>query len=200
VVQTRLLRVLQEREFERVGEALTRKVDVRVLAATNADLKEMVTRGEFREDLYYRFHVVHIHVPPLRERREDIPLLAEHLLTRHAEQMGRQRMSFDPEALAALMAYDWEGNVRQLENAVQRALVVCRGRVIHREHLPPEILVGSSGQGGSIDRAPQAPSRELAETLHALAEAGGNHQRAAELLGIHRTTLWRRIKRHGLRT
>lgn len=199
-VQKRLLRVLQERQFERVGEEHTQEVDVRVIAATNADLKAMVVEGSFREDLYYRLNVVHLHIPALRERREDIPSLAEHLLKRHADSMGRGRMSFDAEALSLLMASRWEGNVRQLENAVQRALVVSRGRVIRPQHLPPEILkaAGASPAGG-VPRDPNALSASQAELLRALAEADGNLGRAARKLGIHRTTLWRRLKKHGLR-
>jgi PAS domain S-box-containing protein len=198
-VQKRLLRVLQERQFERVGEERTQEVDVRVIAATNADLKQMVSDGSFREDLYYRLNVVHLHVPALRERREDIPALAEHLLRRHAEAMGRGRMSFDSEALSLLMAYRWEGNVRQLENAVQRALVVSKGRVIRPQHLPPEILrqAGGSHPGGSTSD-PNTLSASQAELLRALEEADGKLGRAAQKLGIHRTTLWRRLKRHGL--
>ena len=204
VVQRRLLRVLQEREFERVGDEHTRKVDVRVLAATNADLKQLVIEGRFREDLYYRLNVVQIEIPPLRARREDIPLLAQHLLDRHVERMGRSSMSFDADALASLMAYSWEGNVRQLENAVQRALVVCRGRVVHREHLPPEILAETALTAPSSPAAPRASratveAAEVQVLLRALEKAGGNVGRAAELLGVHRTTLWRRLKRHGLR-
>ncbi len=198
-VQKRLLRVLQERSFERVGDDRTRPVDVRVIAATNADLQDLVERGLFREDLYYRINVVHLHLPPLRERREDIPLLAEHLLERHARRMGRSRMGFSPETLAVLMAYGWKGNVRQLENAVQRALVVCRGRVIHPEHLPPEILAAPGGTvSGKKASSPAATDPVMEETLRALERAGGRHGEAARLLGIHRSTLWRRLRRYGL--
>ena len=201
-VQKRLLRVLQERSFERVGEDRTRTVDVRVIAATNADLESLVARKLFREDLFYRLNVMHLHLPPLRERREDIPLLAEHLLQRHASRMHRSRMAFSPETLAVLMAREWKGNVRQLENAVQRALVVCRGRLIQPEHLPPEIL---SAQGGGR-HAPSSGGQQassaldpiLEDTLQAMEEAGGNQTLAARRLGIHRSTLWRRLKRHGL--
>jgi PAS domain S-box-containing protein len=204
VVQQRLLRVLQEREFERLGDTKSRSVDVRVIAATNADLRRRVEEGRFREDLYYRLNVVQIHVPPLRERREDIPLIAEHLLARHAEGMGRGSVSLSADALAALMAHPWEGNVRQLENAIQRALVVSRGRVIHAHHLPPEVLsaapetAGEAGGSGRGARFSRKDREEIAGLERALAQANGHHGRAAEILGIHRTTLWRRLKKHGL--
>ncbi|MBU1699867.1 MAG: sigma 54-interacting transcriptional regulator [Candidatus Eisenbacteria bacterium] len=195
-VQQRLLRVLQEREFERVGDTQTRKADVRVIAATNADLRRLVDERRFREDLYYRLHVVEINLPPLRERKEDIPVLAEHLLAQHTERMGRSATTISSDAMAALMACRWDGNIRQLENAIQRALVVVRGRVIHREHLPPELVgMGESeilGRSGSFRHS----DSEEADLRRALEEAGGDKGRAAEILGIHRTTFWRRMKKH----
>jgi DNA-binding NtrC family response regulator len=187
--QVKLLRVLQEGTFEPVGSEKTVRVQVRVISATNRDLKEMVARGEFREDLYYRLCVVPIYLPPLRERRNDIPLLAEHFLCRYAAEEGRPGVRLSPEALAALMDYDWPGNVRQLKNAIRFALVKCAGEMIGPEHLPGEI---TREHPTVARRSRPRLTRERIE--QALAAAGGNKARAAKLLGIGRATLYRYLR------
>ncbi|MFP5380524.1 MAG: sigma-54 interaction domain-containing protein, partial [Vicinamibacteria bacterium] len=134
--QTKLLRILQEREFERIGSNVPIKIDIRVIAATNRNLAEEVEKGKFREDLYYRLNVIHIHMPPLRERKDDIPLLVEHFLNKFRHAPGAIPTAVTEEALAKLVSYDWPGNVRELENAIERAVVLSRGNPITVEHLP----------------------------------------------------------------
>ena len=191
--QVKLLRVLQEGTFERVGGEKTLKVNVRVISATNRDLKELVEKGKFREDLYYRLCVVPITLPPLRERRNDIPLLARHFLKRFALEAGRE-VFLSEEALAAMMDYRWPGNVRQLQNAIQYALIKCRGKYIGPEHLPPEIAE-SEKKAERLSPAAKRPGRkpklDREKVLWALTAAGGNKARAARLLGVGRATLYR---------
>src|SRR5262249_24666940 len=150
--QVKLLRVLQERTFERVGGNETLKVDVRILAATNRGLRQRIEGGAFREDLYYRLNVVTIDIPPLRERKSDIPELAMCFLRRYAEENGKRVEGLSDDALRALENYGWPGNVRELENAIERAVVLCRGARIEAKHLP-----GSIGEGEGHDAAPRIP-------------------------------------------
>ena len=186
VMQGRLLRVLQEGTFERVGGERTLCVDVRVLSATNRDLKEEVKAGRFREDLYYRINVVPIRLPPLRERKTDIPLLIEHFLSR-AEDEGQKTSGLSGDALARMMDYSWPGNVRELQSAVWFALVRSGGRLIRPSHLPLELR-----EQGAL-RASCGPQRKLdAEGVRAaLAASGGNKAKAARILGVGRATLYR---------
>ncbi|MBN1576362.1 MAG: sigma 54-interacting transcriptional regulator [Chitinispirillaceae bacterium] len=192
-MQVKLLRVLQEGIVEPVGSETTRKVDVRVVCATNRNLKEMVARGTFREDLYYRLAVVPIELPPLRERRNDIPLLARNFLDKTTGRLGRGSMLFSDDTLSVLMNYAWPGNVRQLQNAIQFALIKCRSATILPEHLPPEILaatyvpVGIQHTPGRVGRRPKL-TNEIVE--RALEKAGGNKAKAARLLGVGRATLY----------
>jgi DNA-binding NtrC family response regulator len=139
-LQTKFLRVLEERRFERVGGQKAIEVDVRVVAATNRDLAEMVKRGQFREDLFYRLSVIHIEVPPLRDRLDDVPLLAEHFLARFRQQAARRITGFSPDCLAAMMRHSWPGNVRELRNAVERAIVLGDRETIQAQDLPPQVL------------------------------------------------------------
>jgi len=139
-LQTKFLRVLEERRFERVGGQKAIEVDVRVVAATNRDLAEMVKRGQFREDLFYRLSVIHIEVPPLRDRLDDVPLLAEHFLARFRQQAARRITGFAPEAIAAMTRYSWPGNVRELRNAVERAIVLGDRETVQAQDLPPQVL------------------------------------------------------------
>jgi DNA-binding NtrC family response regulator len=143
-LQTKFLRVLEERRFERVGGQKSIEVDVRVVAATNRDLQEMVKRGQFREDLYYRLSVIHIEVPPLRARLDDVPLLAEHFLARFRHQAARRITGFAPDALAAMTRYAWPGNVRELRNAVERAIVLGDRELIVAQDLPPQVLASAA--------------------------------------------------------
>jgi transcriptional regulator with PAS, ATPase and Fis domain len=205
-LQAKLLRVLQNREFERVGDSQTIRVDVRVIAATNSDLRRMVEGGAFREDLYYRLNVIPIRIPPLRERRADIPLLAQHFL----ERLGRDstpprgRVSLSQDAQQALMAYAWPGNVRQLENVIERALALSPGRSqITSIDLPDELRNGARPLDAAeiaipeegIDLTQMIEQFERSLIRRALDRADGSKQRAADLLHLKRTTLVQKIKR-----
>lgn len=198
-LQVKLLRVLQEGEIQRIGESAPRKVDVRVIAATNRDLESLVAEGKFRQDLYYRLNVIPIYLPPLRERREDIPPLIEYFMQKYAPSGMRKR--FSPEAFSLLMRYDYPGNVRELENAVEHAVVLSEGELIKVEDLPLQI------QNAEWERViyPQpsgeaVPLEELEKRaiLAALEKTNYNMTRAAAHLGITRRTLGYRIKKYGL--
>lgn len=198
-MQVKLLRVLQEGVFEPVGSETPKKVDVRVICATNRNLKEMVQQGKFREDLYYRLAVVPIEMPPLRDRRNDIPLLAQHFLKKVTAKLSRGQMKFSDSAMSVMMSYNWPGNVRQLQNAIQFSLIRCRGSIIQSEHLPPEILNSTfipltySRIPGKAGRKPKLSS-EIVE--RALEKAGGNKAKAARFLGVGRATLYNFIAAH----
>jgi DNA-binding NtrC family response regulator len=205
-MQAKLLRVLQEHELKPVGGTETVPVDVRVVAATHRDLEGMVRAGRFREDLYYRLNVVGLRVPPLRERPDDIPILAAHFLIRFGEQSGRPLHGFSPEAMAALVSYSWPGNVRELENAVDRAVALATGSVVEEPDLPERVLAGGQaaisppGPGAaaaSLELPDRPPLDEVIRryVLAVLAEAGGNKSQAARILGVPRRTLYRMIDR-----
>jgi len=202
-LQMKLLRALQEREFERVGDSQTIKVDVRVIAATNSDLARMVAEGTFREDLYYRLHVIPIQLPPLRERRDDIPVLVKHFIEKFSPGSS---MLLSQVAMRALMAYHWPGNVRQLENAIERAVALSAGRrEIDSADLPTEVqmipqaaatpIVDLPDDGLDLPAYLAAIERDLIR--RSLDRTGGNRNRAAELLRIKRTTLVEKLKRLG---
>ena len=204
--QAKLLRVMQEREFMRLGGMETIKVDVRIIAATNVDLKQEMEEGRFREDLYYRLHVISIHLPALRERRDDIPLLVQHFLEKYGEENDRKNIEVAPEALDLLMEYDWPGNVRELENVIERAVVLCTGTRIGPELIPEHVRKNPAFQiphvvmpadGISLKDVTVAYERQWIES--ALEAAGGVQKRAAELLRIKPTTLNEMIKRYDIR-
>jgi PAS domain S-box-containing protein len=195
-VQVKLLRVLQEQQFERLGGNETIQVDVRVVAATHRDLPQLMRDGRFREDLYYRLNVIPIHIPPLRERRPDIPLLVEFLLERFAAKGKGRALSISPRAMSILMDHHWPGNVRELENALEHAVVCSRGSVIEPEALPHSILVRKDQAHGSKGgRAPAAPPSEKERLLRALEASRWNRGLTASRLRIDRTTLWRKMRR-----
>jgi len=201
-LQVKLLRVLQEFAFEPVGGTKTERVNVRCILATNEDLEEAVRQGRFRQDLYYRVNVVTIHLPPLRERLGDIPLLAEHFLRRHRERTGRDVLGFTDEAMRCLQAYGWPGNVRELENVVERAVILTRHPTITVEDLPESVRAPSTGSDGDgrilpLKKALEKPEREIIE--RALRAFHGNRQATAEALGINRTTLYKKMRRYGIR-
>jgi two-component system response regulator AtoC len=224
--QTKLLRILQEREFERIGSNLPIKVDIRVIAATNRDLAEEVESSRFREDLYYRLNVIHIHMPPLRERMEDLPLLVEHFLAKYRWSPDAIPTTISEEALADLTKHDWPGNVRELENAVERAVVLSRGALITPEHLPrlgqttvrarrkEKVVVGTGGlaeseadTNGATPPSADANGASLKEAVaelekrliaDALERNAGNRSKAADELGIYRRLLYAKIKEYGL--
>jgi Nif-specific regulatory protein len=208
-LQTKLLRVLQEREIDRVGGSRPVQVDVRVVAATHCDLEKAMARGAFREDLYFRLNVVSLRLPPLRERPEDIPILARHLLERACEEVKRPPLSLDADALGLLERYRWPGNIRELANVVERAAVLCPGAVIEPADLPPEVRAGASAGASLPDGlAPPDGKTPLAAEVaafkrrrieQALAAAGGNQSRAAELLGLRQSNLSRLMRALGMR-
>jgi two-component system response regulator PilR (NtrC family) len=204
--QAKLLRVMQEREFMRLGGMETIKVDVRIIAATNVDLKHEMDEGRFREDLFYRLHVISIQLPALRERRDDIPLLVQHFLEKYGEENERRNIEMAPESLDLLMDYDWPGNVRELENVIERAVVLCTGTRIGPELIPEHVRKNPAFQiphvvmpadGISLKDVTVAYERQWIES--ALEAAGGVQKRAAELLRIKPTTLNEMIKRYDIR-
>ncbi len=196
-VQIKILRVLQEKKFERVGGEETLEVDVRIVAATNKDLKAEIEKGNFREDLFYRLNVVNIHVPPLRERKDDIPLLATAFLQEIADENGKSIVGLDTKVRAALYSYDWPGNVRELRNCVESAVVMSKGNVITLDDLPP--TVRPTGDAGWI-RIPVGTTLAEAERLvitETLSAQKGNKSRTAEVLDIGRKTLHRKLDEYG---
>ncbi|MAY74005.1 MAG: sigma-54-dependent Fis family transcriptional regulator [Phycisphaerae bacterium] len=212
-MQLKLLRALQERRFEPVGSTETIEVDTRVILAANQPLEALVASGAFRQDLYYRVNVVKIQLPPLRERVSDIPMLAQHFLHKHAEELGKTVTGFDAAAMDALRRYTFPGNVRELANIVERATVLCRGEVIGATDLPPELITGEGGSlaaamrahsGGddepwapmSLVEAMKAPERRI--LLKALEANDWNRQQTAEQLEINRTTLYKKMKAYGI--
>jgi PAS domain S-box-containing protein len=197
-LQVRLLRVLQERIYEPLGSVKPEIADVRVIAATSKYLAEMIKKGEFREDLYYRLNVVPIELPPLRKRREDIPLIVDKFIQKFNALQGRQIKGIDPEALSLLMAHDWPGNIRELENVIERSFILCAGDYIGISHLPEELRSCKvySGVLGGLRYF-----RDLHESeaiIEALKNHDHNHSQAAKALGIHRTTLFRKMKKLGI--
>jgi two-component system response regulator HydG len=199
--QAKILRVLQEREFEPVGSSQTFKVDTRIIAATNKNLEEEIKAGRFREDLYYRINVVTLVVPPVRERREDIPLLADFFLKQYAEKNNRLIKGFTPRAVDLLMRYDWPGNVRELENVVERAVIMARGDMITPLEFP-DVLQDLDEEAKASPLALTA-GRSLKEVekvmiLRTLEETGGNRTHAARILGISRRTLQLKLKEYGI--
>jgi two-component system response regulator AtoC len=206
-LQVKLLRVLQEGELRRLGDSQDIKVDVRVVAATARDLSAEVSRGAFREDLFYRLNVFALHLPPLRERREDIPLLIEHFITRMNARMGLNITGVSPEAMRVLVEYDWPGNVRELENSIERAIVLCEGAQIEADSLPERLRRSSSTgvvplaeEADDDDLSIKRASRRSEEALirRALQRTRGNRTRAAELLEISHRALLYKIKEYGI--
>jgi DNA-binding NtrC family response regulator len=198
--QVKLLRVLEERQFERVGGQVPLEVDVRLIAATNKNLRQMVEEGTFREDLFYRLYVVAVDIPPLRERMGDIPLLIQHFLTTLAEENGKTVEGLTPEARSALMHYAWPGNVRELRNVLERMVVLSRGNRLTLRDIPEAIR--SDLPPGHAPRSLAEMSLDEAEKqliIQALAAHQGNRTKAAEQLGISRRTLHRKLNEYGLR-
>jgi len=201
-MQVKLLRILQERELTRVGGEEVIKVDVRIIAATNKDLHKEIQEERFREDLYYRLNVVALHIPPLKERREDIPLLAQHFLKSYAQKNHKNIKGFDPHAMDKLIRYDWPGNIRELMNSVERAVVLSRTEYLGEDDLPM-ILMGMKEEAGK-DPGDHIPSDlpledvEKASILKTLEAAGGNKSEASRRLGITRRTLHKKLKKYGV--
>jgi len=198
-IQSKLLRVLQEREIQRVGSIETVKVDVRVVASSKRALRDGVAAGTFREDLFYRLNVMPVILPPLRDRHGDVPALAAHFLAAAAARMGRPARAFSPDAMAVLDAYPFPGNVRELRNLVERAVVLCPGETVGPEHLGVEVARAAAGEPAAAEAGPTLAEAvreaEVRRIEEALARAGGNRSRAAEILGISRKTLWEKLRR-----
>jgi DNA-binding NtrC family response regulator len=200
--QVKLLRVLQEHEFERVGSTRTIRCDVRLVAATNKNLLDAVKAGTFREDLYYRLDVVNIHMPPLRERREDIELLTRHFIARYVADTGKRVDDLSPRALSCLLAYDWPGNVRELQNAVERAVVLARTTILTPHDFPQsiqgetDICVSLPQQNGNLTEILEDFERQL--IVQTLRRHNGSQTKAADVLGIKRTTLRYKMQKYGL--
>jgi transcriptional regulator with PAS, ATPase and Fis domain len=197
LLQAKLLRVLQQREFERLGGTQPIRVNIRLIAATNRDLKAAIQAGTFRQDLYYRLKVVSLTTPPLRQRKEDIPLLAAHFARMHARKAQRRIDGVSEEAIAALVQYDWPGNVRELDNVIERAVVLGSGAWILPEDLPEELGVTERPTGSYYNDALRDMKKEL--ILKAVKQAGGNFTQAARLLGVHPNYLHRLIRNLNIR-
>jgi transcriptional regulator with PAS, ATPase and Fis domain len=191
-MQVKLLRFLQQHEVRRIGDTSTKEVDVRLLLATHRSLEELVARGQFRQDFYYRVNVVQVRIPPLRDRREDVMPLAAHFLKRIAARVGRRANGLTPGATVLLQNYAWPGNVRELENAIERALNVASGDIITDADLPAALTVAPHYTADAVGAGEDEPSRLVA----ALERARWNHAEAAVALGISRTTLWRKLREH----
>ena len=197
-LQVKLLRALQSGEVRRLGATQAATIDVRVLAATNGDLATRISQGSFRVDLFYRLNVIQVTLPPLRDRREDIPALAEHFLARAAAKLGRT-LRLSPAALERVLRYPWPGNVRELENAIERAAILSRSETVEPDDLPPHVSAGLQlGPSPALPRQVTLAEAERAHILTTLERFGRNHSGAAEALGIGRTTLWRKLKEYGI--
>ena len=197
-LQAKLLRVLETYTVTPVGGHEDRKVNVRVVAATSRDITKMVKEGTFREDLFYRLNVIQVVLPPLRDRREDIPALAGHFLARAAGKLGR-RLRLAPPTLERLLRYPWPGNVRELENAIERAAILARTESVEPDDLPPHVSAGLQlGPSPALPRPSTLADAERAHILQTVERFGRNHSGAAEALGIGRTTLWRKLKEYGI--
>ncbi len=200
-LQVKLLRVLQEGEFERVGESNTSKVDVRVIVATNQNLHDLIAQGKFREDLFYRLNIIAIEIPPLRERKVDIPLLAQEFVVKHSKRVSKKVDGISDKAFSILMNYNWPGNIRELENVIERAIILTKGPVILPEDFP-EILTARKDKSGlkedsrKLKDALKDPEKDLISK--ALDSVEWNRNEAAKVLGINRTTLYKKMLRYGL--
>lgn len=199
--QVKLLRLLQQREYEPLGCTQPVKSDIRVVAATNRDLRELVAQGKFRDDLYFRLAVVRLDLPPLKQRREDIPYLVDHFIQKNNARRGKNIVSVSPEVMNLLLRYDFSGNIRELENIIEYAFVVCRGSIIQKSHLPAELLdnkvseIATMSQNNPIARALDEQER----LKDVMSKHNGNQTATARELGINRSTLWRKLKRYGIK-
>jgi two-component system, NtrC family, response regulator AtoC len=203
-LQIKLLRVLQENELKPVGSSISKKVNVRLIAATHRDLESLVRQGKFREDLYYRLKVISIELPSLRERKEDLPDLVEHFLARYADKNKKRVSHVSDEAMKLLRNYSWPGNIRELEHAIERAVAMTNTTVLFPEDFPPEIQKGgasaSDSQGLSVLVPPASSLEEMEKThiLKVLSDVNFNKSKASEILGIDRATLYRKAQKYGI--
>jgi DNA-binding NtrC family response regulator len=193
-LQAKLLRFLDSGEFRRIGSNKTLKVDVRVMAATNKDMRQLVKTGAFREDLYYRLNVISISLPPLRERREDIPELAAFFLKKYSSKMSKPVSGFRADAMETLAGYNWPGNVRELENVVERAVILCDDSIIEKG----DLSISATAPAAGSKAQPSLDDMEKDYILKVFAEAGGNQSKASQILGIDRKTLYLKLKKYGV--
>jgi transcriptional regulator with PAS, ATPase and Fis domain len=201
-LQTRFLRVLQEREFRALGSTKTQRADFRLVAATNRNITDALQKGALRQDLYYRLNTFQVQLPPLRERREDIPALLTTFVRRFSEQIGKPEPTIAPEAMERLLGYAWPGNIRELQNAVEYSVILADRDLITEKQLPKEILLPPELQriinGPTSEGVLNLDQQERDAILKALAQAHGNKKKAAEILGIHRPTLYSKLKRYDI--
>ncbi|MFZ5981407.1 MAG: sigma-54 interaction domain-containing protein [Candidatus Zixiibacteriota bacterium] len=199
--QVKLLRLLQQREYEPLGSTQPVKADIRVVAATNRDLRQLVAQGKFRDDLYFRLAVVRLDLPALKERREDIPYLVEHFINKNNARRGKNIINVSPEVMNILLRYDFSGNIRELENIIEYAMVVCRGSIIQKNHLPEELWDHAEDKISEPTPPKNPLTRAIDEQTRirvALKKHDGNQSAAAAELGINRSTLWRKLKRYNI--
>jgi two-component system response regulator HydG len=197
-IQIKLLRVLESKQFERVGDVRPISVDVRIITATHQDLESLVAAGTFREDLFFRINVIPIHLPPLRERLEDLPLLVDHFLTRLRQRSGKAITGLTREAMAILLDHPWPGNVRELKGVLEYALVVAESGLINPSHLPPKLISREISPKTQPEAKAAPDSDEKTSLINALRQASGNQSQAANLLGVSRVTVWHRMKKYGI--
>ncbi len=202
-VQAKLLRALEQHEIQRIGDVKIKKIDVRVIAATNRDLKTMVKEGKYRKDLFYRLNTIHIHLPPLRERKEDIPVLAEYFVTELNKQIGKDIKGIKPEVIERLKEIPWEGNVRELRNVIERAYIMTQTEYITLKDLPPEYIEENVSSPVLFLSAQEEPQTTLAEMekryiMKVLQRTSGNRSQAARILGLSRRSLYRKMKKYGI--
>ncbi|GAB6886615.1 sigma 54-interacting transcriptional regulator OrpR [Desulfothermus okinawensis JCM 13304] len=195
-IQAKLLRVIQERSFEPIGSNKSVSVDIRIICATNKDLDKLVEKEQFRKDLYYRINVIKLELPPLRERKEDIPVLVDNFISHFNKLLGKNIKGISPEALSLLMTYNWPGNIRELENVIERASILCFGDIIHVEHLPEEIFSPSAPLCDNIKQTKSLMEKQL--IISALKQNNFDPKRTASSLGIHKTTLYRKLKKYNI--
>ncbi len=196
-IQVKLLRVLEEKEIERVGDHNPISVDVRIITATNKNLEKLIAKGLFREDLFFRINVFPLHCPTLSERVEDVPFIVQSFIKHNSIQSGKKILGLTPEAMEILLSYPWPGNVRELRNAIEYAFVLCPGGAIGKQHLPPKI-VKTTGAFSNPAICFQDVSHEREKFLKVLQQAGGNQSEAARILGVSRVTIWKRMKKYGI--
>ncbi len=197
--QVKLLRVLEDKVIERVGSNTQVSVDVRIITATNSDLKQLMEQGDFRHDLYYRINVIPIHLPPLRKRKDDIPLLAESLFRKIKLKTQKPINGISKEAMQILINHNWPGNVREMRSVFEYAFVICHDSIIQPEHLLPTIWDKHKSAMPSVKTAPQRDEQKKEELIKALKEANGNQSEAAKILGVSRVTVWNRVNRYGIK-
>ena len=196
--QVKLLRTLEEREIERVGDHHTIKVDVRVVSATNKNLDQLIQQGRFREDLYFRINVFPISCPPLRQRNEDIPAIAQHFIRLNSQKSGKKILGLTPNAMEKVTSYSWPGNIRELRNAIEYAFVLCPSGAIDVGHLPPKVVESEKLPSKIQQESALDGQNQRQALMQALKEACGNRGKAAEILGVSRVTIWKRMKKYNI--